>query len=103
LIGLEEKYMSGKGSRPRPYSVDNETFASNWDRIFSKKSGMVGRMKYAIKVSTNDSFYYITEDTGSCADLVVELFETREEAEETANTIRAAGCGGTVEIIQWLD
>lgn len=27
----------GKGSTPRPYSVDQETFASNWDRIFGKK------------------------------------------------------------------
>ncbi len=27
----------GKGSAPRPFSVDSETFASNWDAIFSKK------------------------------------------------------------------
>lgn len=27
----------GKGSSPRPFSVDQETFASNWDRIFGKK------------------------------------------------------------------
>jgi len=27
----------GKGSAPRPFSVDQETFGSNWDRIFSKK------------------------------------------------------------------
>ena len=27
----------GKGSSPRPYSVDQETFASNWDLIFGKK------------------------------------------------------------------
>lgn len=27
----------GKGSKPRPYSVDKETFENNWDRIFSKK------------------------------------------------------------------
>ena len=30
--------MSGKGSSPRPYSVDSETFASNWDRAFGRKS-----------------------------------------------------------------
>lgn len=24
----------GKGSKPRPYSVDQKTFDSNWDRIF---------------------------------------------------------------------
>jgi hypothetical protein len=29
--------MSGKGSRPRPYSVSQDTFASNWDAIFKKK------------------------------------------------------------------
>lgn len=29
--------MSGKGSRPRPYSVDLNTFDNNWDAIFSKK------------------------------------------------------------------
>ena len=27
----------GKGSKPRPYSVDKETFENNWDRIFGKK------------------------------------------------------------------
>ena len=29
--------MSGKGSRPRPFSVDRKTFESNWDKIFKKK------------------------------------------------------------------
>lgn len=29
--------MSGKGSRPRPFSVDHETFSGNWDRIFTKQ------------------------------------------------------------------
>ena len=26
----------GKGSRPRPFSVDQKTFNSNWDNIFAK-------------------------------------------------------------------
>ena len=26
--------MSGKGSSPRPYSVDQKTFDNNWDNIF---------------------------------------------------------------------
>jgi hypothetical protein len=26
-----------KGSNPRPYSVDQKTFDSNWDSIFKKK------------------------------------------------------------------
>lgn len=29
--------MSGKGDTPRPKSVDEETFAENWDAVFSKK------------------------------------------------------------------
>jgi hypothetical protein len=28
----------GKGSRPRPYSVDQKTFDNNWDAIFGNKS-----------------------------------------------------------------
>ena len=31
---------AGKGSRPRPYSVSQDTFASNWDTIFRKKETM---------------------------------------------------------------
>lgn len=29
--------MSGKGSKPRPLSVDRKTFDDNWDRIFGAK------------------------------------------------------------------
>ena len=28
----------GKGSKPRPFSVKQDEFADNWDRIFSKKN-----------------------------------------------------------------
>ena len=28
----------GKGSSPRPYSVDQNTFANNWEAIFGKKT-----------------------------------------------------------------
>jgi len=27
----------GKGSSPRPFSIDRKTFDDNWDRIFGKK------------------------------------------------------------------
>ena len=27
----------GKGSAPRPYSVDQKTFSNNWDAIFGKR------------------------------------------------------------------
>ena len=29
--------MSGKGSKPRPYSVPRKTFEDNWEQIFGKK------------------------------------------------------------------
>jgi hypothetical protein len=32
----------GKGDSPRPYSVDQETFANNWDAIFGKKKKTEG-------------------------------------------------------------
>ncbi len=35
----------GKGSRPRPYSVDQKTFDSNWDNIFGKKKKEVEENK----------------------------------------------------------
>lgn len=28
--------MAGKGSKPRPLSVDRKKFEDNWDRIFNK-------------------------------------------------------------------
>lgn len=28
----------GKGSSPRPFSVDQKTFANNWDNIFNKNN-----------------------------------------------------------------
>ncbi len=28
---------AGKGSRPRPFSVDQQTFDSNWETIFGRK------------------------------------------------------------------
>ncbi len=30
--------MSGKGSKPRPLSVNHQTFADNWDKIFQSKN-----------------------------------------------------------------
>lgn len=28
----------GKGSKPRPFSITQDKFADNWDKIFSKKN-----------------------------------------------------------------
>jgi hypothetical protein len=33
---MSGKWHGGKGSRPRPYSVDQETFESNWELAFGK-------------------------------------------------------------------
>ena len=30
--------MAGKGSKPRPYSVNQKTFASNWNNIFARSN-----------------------------------------------------------------
>ena len=35
----------GKGSRPRPYSVSQATFANNYDAIFGKKDNMTPRVE----------------------------------------------------------
>lgn len=37
--------MSGKGSSPRPYSVDQKTFDQNWDRIFKKERSELEQQK----------------------------------------------------------
>ena len=29
--------MAGKGSKPRPFSVSQDKFAENWERVFGKK------------------------------------------------------------------
>ncbi len=39
----------GKGSRPRPFSVDQKTFDSNWDNIFKKKNDTADESKTADK------------------------------------------------------
>ena len=41
----------GKGSKPRPFSVDQETFENNFDRIFSKKNTLP---EYELNKSTGE-------------------------------------------------
>ena len=92
----------GKGSKPRPFDVDRETYESSWDRIFSKRNAVVGPTRYAVKVGSGENSYYVTEDTGSCAELVTETYDTLEEAETIANTIHSSGVG-FAEVVKWLD
>ena len=50
----------GKGSAPRPYSVDQKTFEDNWDKIFGKKkvedNTGVTQNEYQDILSTEDCF-----------------------------------------------
>jgi len=51
--------MSGKGDKPRPFSVSQEHYASEWDRIFGgNKSIAVGngeQVTYYIRDQVNDA------------------------------------------------
>jgi hypothetical protein len=47
----------GKGSAPRPFSVDQKTFDNNWDKIFGKKkedNTGVEKNEYQDILSTED-------------------------------------------------
>ena len=33
---MSGQWHGGKGSKPRPFSVDQKTFDTNWDNIFKK-------------------------------------------------------------------
>ena len=45
----------GKGSAPRPYSVDADTFGSNWDTIFRKKKNSDDVSPHAYEYELNKS------------------------------------------------
>jgi hypothetical protein len=47
--------MSGKGSRPRPFSVDQKTFDDNWDMIFNKKK-KTDQEKFDDSIMKNEYF-----------------------------------------------
>lgn len=46
----------GKGSKPRPYSVNLKTFDNNWDAIF-KKDKTVTEQEFDEKVIMKNEFY----------------------------------------------
>jgi ABC-type oligopeptide transport system substrate-binding subunit len=45
----------GKGSTARPYSVDADTFESNWDKIFKKKTNSPDVSPHAYEYELNKS------------------------------------------------
>jgi hypothetical protein len=54
------QWHGGKGSSPRPLSVDQSTFDSNWKNIFNKEkvedNTGVGTNEYQDILSTEDCF-----------------------------------------------
>lgn len=71
--------MSGKGSKPRPYSVDHNTFDSNWDSIFNKKKKTdqekfdeaIIKNEYSDKLTTEEALQEmvrISEEMGAYVD-----------------------------------
>lgn len=45
----------GKGSAPRPYSVDQDTFSNNWDAIFKKEKNSDDVSPHAYEYELNKS------------------------------------------------
>lgn len=56
----------GKGSSPRPYSVSQDEFANNWDRIFKKKKDDntdVAKNEYYDILTTEESLLRSNDET----------------------------------------
>lgn len=51
----------GKGSTPRPFSVDQKTFDDNWEQIFGRKKKVdntgISKNEYQDILSTEDCFF----------------------------------------------
>ena len=50
----------GKGSSPRPFSVNADTFANNWDAIFGKKKKTEGEQQS--EAFLKDEYYDLDGD-----------------------------------------
>ncbi len=48
-VGNMSRREAGKGSKPRPFSVDEEEFSNNWDNIFKKP-----KTEYQLNKSTGE-------------------------------------------------
>jgi hypothetical protein len=55
----------GKGSRPRPFSVDQKIFDSNWDAIFKKDKSVIDEVSRLIAEETlQETDNRITDHSG---------------------------------------
>jgi hypothetical protein len=66
ILGEVSMSDGGKGSRPRPLSVDQKTFDSNWDTIFNRQK-KTEQEKFDEQVIMKDE-YYDLDDEGSNLD-----------------------------------
>ena len=73
-----------KGSRPRPFSVDQSTFSTNWDNIFKKETNMQVRVpEEGKKLGTCGCGRSPTGDCIGWHGLTEEQFVERKELYET--------------------
>jgi hypothetical protein len=55
---MSTQWHGGKGSSRRPMSVDEDTYASNWDRIFNnKKKEQLDDIKSSEEIADKDHDY----------------------------------------------
>lgn len=47
--------MAGKGSKPRPFSISQDNFADNWDKIFNKNNTGTDKNEYYDVLQTEDA------------------------------------------------
>jgi hypothetical protein len=64
----------GKGSKPRPFSVDQETFENNFDRIFGKKNTLP---EYELNKSTGE-VQKVDDNTGVTQDEYQDSLSTED-------------------------
>ena len=55
--------MSGKGDRPRPYSVDQKTFESNWESIFGNKENKFSEFEDKITRYNSETQEVLSRDS----------------------------------------
>jgi hypothetical protein len=55
---------NGKGDTPRPFSVDQETFNNNWDRIFNNSNEDIPDIEYTAALRSGLFWELFPELTG---------------------------------------
>lgn len=65
----------GKGSKPRPFSVDKETFDNNFDRIFGKKKNTLP--EYELNKSTGE-VQKVDDNTGVTQNEFQDILSTED-------------------------